>query len=114
MPWERKASSARRLQLTNEWYSTIRPRILRRDHYHCQWGSLPGDHFPLGMCPTRANQVDHKGSSTDDRDENLRALCEYHHRVRTGRQGAAASHAAMAERKALRVHPEEPHPGGRR
>lgn len=112
MGWDRKQSSARRLALPPDWYSRIRPRILRRDHYRCQWGSLDSDRFAYGLCPTRANQVDHKGRSDDHSDSNLRALCAYHHQIRTGRQGAAASHAARRDRARLRLRAPEPHPGG--
>lgn len=109
MAWD---SSDRRTRLPSNWSSTIQPRILRRDHHHCLWGSLPEDHYPVGLCPTQATEVDHIGSDTDHREANLRALCTYHHRVRSGRQGQVASTAAHNARKATLRRVEEPHPGG--
>ena len=100
----------------DEWRTTPRPlgwkatcaRIQRRDHHRCTWiegprnggwpideqGPIPENHPYKATSPHRCNtpstDTDHAGRNDDHRDEALRALCEAHHRRRTGQQGAAA------------------------
>lgn len=104
----------RRAQLDSEWYTRTRKRILRRDGYRCKYGLVqegPEVSFRYGSCPVRANQVDHI-QGHEDRDDNLRSLCEGHHRIRTSWQGGVASQRAYKARQALRYREPEPHPGG--
>ncbi|MEO3976319.1 HNH endonuclease signature motif containing protein [Streptomyces sp. CAU 1734] len=95
--WE---GSNRRAELPPNWYSEIRPEVLRRDRRRCQWPQPAG-----GICGAHANQVDHIGDGDDHRPANLQALCETCHRRKTSAQGNTARWAERARR------PPERHPG---
>jgi len=88
----------RTVPLPPGWDTVIRPRILKRDptcmlRTHC-WGA-------------RSTEVDHGDLGPDvHSDDNLRGVCSRCHGHRTGRQGAAAMHAARHSR--LRRPPERP------
>jgi hypothetical protein len=97
-PWQ---GSTRRTSLPSNWYTEIRPRILRRDNEACRWiredtGEPCGDH---------ANQVDHIDQSRrwDHSDRNLQSLCEYHHQIKSSSEGGQAK--AARARAAKRRHP---------
>ncbi len=95
----RWAGSNRRAELPPNWYSEIRPFVLTRDRYRCQW-------FENGRrCMRPANQVDHIGDKHDHRPEMLQALCAECHARKTSRQGNAARWAERTQR------PAERHPG---
>lgn len=102
--WE---GSERRALLPADWTTKTVPRILTRDHHRCQ--HLRED--TQRKCGRRATDVDHKvrpaEGGTDD-DSNLQALCQWHHRRKTGQEGGAASGAA---RKAKRDAAKPLHPG---
>jgi len=93
--------STRRAELPSDWYSRVRPRILRRDRGVCQWRLAVG-----GRCGEPANQVDHKGAPDDHRDENLQALCERHHKRKSSDEGNAAH-----QPRPSRFRRPERHPG---
>ncbi|MGW4028237.1 HNH endonuclease [Streptomyces sp. NPDC004838] len=93
------AGSNRRAELPPNWAREIRPAILQRDQYRCRWDEAGRP------CGHAANQVDHIGDKHDHRPENLQALCEHHHAIKTSRQGNAARWAETARR------PPEKHPG---
>lgn len=112
MAWS-SSPSGRRAALPRDWYGSIRPRILRRDQYRCQWGSLPADVPYLGSCTSRASDVDHIGPAHLHRDDNLRSLCRTHHALRSGGQGGQASGGARQARIKARYRTAEPHPGMR-
>lgn len=96
-------SSTRRDRLPANW-PTIRRRILRRDRHQCQVIKEDGT-----RCLEYATDVDHKQAGDDHRDENLQAICSWHHRKKSSREGGQAS--AQAKRaRAPRGRPEEPHP----
>lgn len=90
--------------LPKGWERHTRPRILRRDKHACQWPVTTG-----GICGEPANQADHKIPAYlggTDEDENLWALCQYHHDKKTGREASAVAHAM-----APRARPAQAHPG---
>lgn len=86
--------STRRQQLPPGW-AKLRQEILERDSWTCQW---PG-------CGGRATDVDHIVRGPDHSSANLRALCAYHHRIKSAQEGAAARTPATSR------HPIERHPG---
>lgn len=89
--------------LPKGWHRT-RARILRRDGRACQWPLTTS-----GACGEPANQVDHivpASQGGSDHDDNLQALCPYHHKIKTGREASASAHA-----KPPRQRPAETHPG---
>ncbi|PRX95586.1 HNH endonuclease [Allonocardiopsis opalescens] len=96
MAWD---TSTRRAELPTDWYSRIRPAILQRDGYACQWRT-DGQ-----RCGAHANQVDHIGDRHDHRPENLQALCRWHHARKSSAEGAAARRNPTTRR------PPEAHPG---
>lgn len=81
MGWE---TSNRKNELPRGW-ATIRRRILARDGYSCRWPTGQGS-----TCGVAANQVDHVIRGSDHRDENLRALCKWHHNRKTSQEGVVA------------------------
>ncbi|MBT2467841.1 HNH endonuclease [Streptomyces sp. ISL-66] len=67
--------SNRRAELPPNWYTEIRPAVLKRDVSLCQ------------ACGNPASDVDHIGDKRDHRLVNLQALCGWCHRRKTSRQG---------------------------
>ena len=101
--WE---GSDRRSTLPPDWAVTVL-RILRRDHHRCQWIRQDTGR----RCLAKARDVDHKLSHKDggtDDDSNLWALCEWHHRRKTGQEGGRASGIA---RRAKAEAAKPSHPG---
>jgi 5-methylcytosine-specific restriction protein A len=98
MPGQWQGSN-RRAELPPDWDSAIRPRILARDGQQC---ALVEDGV---RCTQRATDVDHIGDKNDHRDENLRAICGWHHKKRSSQQGNAARKRVSEKRR------PEPHPG---
>lgn len=98
-------SQGRRSAPLPKGWDRIRRRILKRDRHSCQRPLAIG-----GLCGEPANQVDHKVNAAqgvdDHSDENLWALCEWHHNQKTGREASAVAHA-----KPPRARPQEEHPG---
>lgn len=100
--WE---GSDRRQTLPADWPQRVN-RVLKRDHHLCQ--HIRED--TGRKCGRRARDVDHiisyKDGGTDD-DTNLQALCTWHHRQKSGREGGLASGKARRARKeaAKPVHP---------
>lgn len=97
MGWE---TSNRRAELPEDW-STRRVRVLRRDSYKCQARDSQGV-----LCGAPANQVDHIEPGPDHSEDNLRALCRWHHDRKSSREGVAARRP-----KVSRARPAERHPG---
>jgi 5-methylcytosine-specific restriction endonuclease McrA len=91
--------SNRRAELPPDWYTAIRPAVLRRDEYRCR-NRIDGQ-----VCGRRANQVDHIGDRHDHRPEMLQALCAECHAKKSSRQGNDARWAVRRQR------PPERHPG---
>ncbi|WTW96166.1 HNH endonuclease [Streptomycetaceae bacterium NBC_01309] len=97
MPWD---STQRRDELPPNWRREIVPRIKKRDRGVCQWPNDRG-----GICGREGTDVDHIGDPQVHADENLRLLCQWHHRKRTSAQGNAAR-TRITQRR-----PPERHPG---
>lgn len=91
------------------WRTTPRPRgwkslraaTLDRDAHRCTWTYEDGE-----QCTEAGTDADHIGDPDDHRLENLRALCEYHHRKRTAMQARAARGETPT-----RARPRAAHPG---
>ena len=96
--------SDRRKRLPANW-EVIRRRILRRDGHQCTHIDETGK-----RCTERATDVDHITPGDDHRDENLQSLCGYHHRKKSGAEGAQAV-AANRRRADARFRRQEAHPG---
>lgn len=85
-------------------WGSLRQRILKRDNHACQMPT------PLGECGAWANEVDHITPASlggSDSEDNLRALCSQHHKVKSSREGGQAS----AAKRIPRNRPAEQHPG---
>ncbi|GGX02003.1 hypothetical protein GCM10010353_17040 [Streptomyces chryseus] len=93
------AGSTRRDELPADWYTAIRPFVLKRDEYRCRWREASR------VCGHHANQVDHIGNRDDHQPENLQALCQHHHAIKSSREGNAARWRETARRA------PERHPG---
>lgn len=98
------ANSDRRHRLPPDW-GKRRKRVLKRDRYKCQARNSYG-----AMCGDLATDVDHIVPNDDHDDENLRSLCEWHHRRKSSSEGAAASHESRAAIK-QKFRRTETHPG---
>ncbi|GIE98943.1 hypothetical protein Ari01nite_64080 [Paractinoplanes rishiriensis] len=99
--WE---GSDRRARLPANW-PAIRRRILRRDAHRCTARTVYDE-----RCSEPATDVDHIEPGDDHRDANLRSVCEWHHRRKSGREGAAAR-AAVWRRNQSKYRRSEAHPG---
>jgi 5-methylcytosine-specific restriction endonuclease McrA len=99
--WE---GSDRRSRLPADW-SKIRLRVLRRDAGRCTALDEAG-----ARCVEVATDVDHIKPGDDHSMGNLRSLCSWHHRKKSGAEGAAAQRAKRRaiEKKFRRT---EQHPG---
>lgn len=91
--------SNRRAQLPPDWASRIRPMVLERDGQQC---AIYDDGV---RCTYRATDVDHIGDKNDHSPQNLRAICDWHHKKRSSAQGNAARKRIPEKRR------PEPHPG---
>lgn len=99
--WE---GSDRRLRLPPDW-DKIRKRILRRDGYRCRIRDTYSQ-----RCSEPAVDVDHIINNDDHRESNLQAICDWHHKKKSGAEGLIAKAAAIrrAGKKFVRT---EVHPG---
>ncbi|MFC5140319.1 HNH endonuclease [Actinomycetospora rhizophila] len=103
MAWE-TAGAAR---LPRDWHKR-RARVMRRDQRQCQFPRTDG-----GVCGQEATAVDHVtafAEGGDDEEGNLRAICDAHHRRKSGEE---AHRGRERHRPAPRRRAEEPHPGRR-
>lgn len=98
-------NSSRRDELPPGWKQIIRPRILRRDGWKCQWRMTSSR-----KCGQPANQVDHVIPGNDHSDENLQSLCEWHHGKKSGGEGGRASQQSRAQHR-NKFRRTEAHPG---
>ncbi|MCC2278903.1 HNH endonuclease [Streptomyces sp. ET3-23] len=96
--------SSRRDRLPPDW-PKIRLRVLRRDGYRCTERDQYGE-----RCSEPATDIDHILPGDNHREVNLRALCGWHHQVKSSREGAAAQ-AAARRRHSKRFRRTEAHPG---
>lgn len=93
-------TSQRKSGLPADW-TRRRVRVLRRDGYRCQARDSMGI-----QCGAPANQVDHIRRGNDHSEENLQALCEWHHNQKSSREGVEARGPRPSRRR-----PPERHPG---
>lgn len=87
----------RKASMPSGW-DAIRAAVLKRDNYTCY------------KCGAYANHVDHvqnAASGGSDELENLKAICEPDHRVKSSAEGGRAKAAKQPKRQ----RPAEPHPG---
>ncbi|NUV86604.1 HNH endonuclease [Streptomyces sp. KAI-26] len=98
------SGSDRRERLPADW-PRIRIRILRRDGHRCTHRDQYGE-----RCEELATDVDHIVPGDDHRETNLRALCGFHHRAKSSREGALAL-AVQRRRIDRRFRRTEAHPG---
>lgn len=97
-------SSTRRDRLPADWDKT-RKRILRRDKGACQVVMDDGK-----VCGDIANEVDHIKAGDDHSDQNLQAICRWHHKKKSSSEGNAALRAKRKKiSKSFRR--TEEHPG---
>jgi 5-methylcytosine-specific restriction enzyme A len=96
--------SDRRARLPADW-PYRRARVLRRDGYRCTALSIYGE-----RCELRATDVDHIKPGDDHRETNLASLCTWHHRRKSGAEGAAAAQRNRTKAQA-RFRRNETHPG---
>ena len=99
MAWH---GSNRRSRLPSNW-SYLRRQVLSRDNHRCQHKDEGG------WCGEYADEVDHIRPGDCHELWNLRALCSYHHAVKSGQEGAAARNKKRAEIES-RFRREERHP----
>jgi hypothetical protein len=78
---------------------------MKRDDHSCQAKLRVG-----GRCGEPATDVDHIDPGDDHRDENLQALCDWHHKRKSGLEGAAALARKRAKIK-KKYRRSEGHPG---
>lgn len=97
-------SSTRRDRLPADWVK-IRSKVLKRDGRQCQYELEDGN-----LCLDEAREVDHIKAGDDHREINLRAICTWHHRIKSSSEGGAALQARRREIKRRFVRTES-HPG---
>lgn len=97
-------TTSRRTQpLPGNW-STIRRRILTRDHGQCTWIRSNGT-----RCTQPATDVDHiidTHLGGPDTDDNLQSLCRWHHNHKTSKAARATQPPPQRRNR-----DPEPHPG---
>jgi 5-methylcytosine-specific restriction protein A len=87
--------STRRAELPPDWFTHIRPRILKRDPV-------------CAVCRSRPSaQVDHIRRGHDHRDSNLQGICDSCHKDKSSREGVDA----RREIRSARWRPRPTHPG---
>ena len=103
MAW---VTSNRRSQLPKNW-SQIVKKILHRDGHRCQYVGAYQE-----QCVDPATEVDHidQNRNWDHSGNNLQALCEYHHAVKSSREGQEALQKKL-ERNDTLYRRREPDPG---
>ncbi len=75
-------------------------RVLRRDSYRCQAKDS------LGVrCDAYANQCDHIVAGDNHDEDNLQALCRWHHDRKSSAEGAAARRPRATQRREPEAHP---------
>lgn len=96
--------SDRKDRLPADW-ERIRRRIHRRDGSQCQVRLSTG-----AFCLSPATDVDHIRRGDDHSEDNLRCICDYHHKAKSSSEGGRAYQAKINRSKAKFRRPEQ-HPG---
>lgn len=97
--WKESPSSWRTAPRPRGW-KTLRAQTLARDAHQCTWIE-DGE-----RCTSEGTDADHIGDPEDHTLDNLRTLCEYHHRKRSAIQARAARGPLPSKER-----PTAPHPG---
>ena len=98
MPSGSWGTSDRRSRLPGNWFSSIRPAVLKRDGYRCQ--------LKLAGCLGKATDVDHIKPGDDHSMTNLQAACKTCHQQKSSDEGNRAKAALRAARfRKKPVHP---------
>lgn len=107
-------NSSRHDRLPPDW-AKLRRLVLKRDHEECQAPMRTGtskasDGTGKTVCGDEATDVDHIEPGDDHSLGNLQALCDWHHKKKSGLEGAAAvNRKRRAIKKKFRR--TESHPG---
>lgn len=94
MSWD---TSNRRSRLPANWFTVIRPHILKRD---------PRCKLQYQGCTGKSTQVDHIDRGDDHRYSNLQGVCAKCHATKSAREGRQA----QLTRRQRRLRPLEEHP----
>jgi 5-methylcytosine-specific restriction endonuclease McrA len=94
MSWN---TSNRRERLPRDWFTRIRPHILKRDPY-CK--------LRYRMCQGVSTQVDHIERGDDHSYTNLQGVCSSCHAIKSAREGRQA----QLTRRQRRLRSPEEHP----
>ena len=94
MSW---GTSDRASRLPPNWFSQIRPTVLKRD---------PRCKLQYQGCTQIATQVDHKQRGDDHALHNLQGVCAKCHATKSAREGRQA----QLTRAQRRIRPQEGHP----
>lgn len=97
MPWD---TSDRKSELPADW-AARRMRVLRRDAYKCRAKDSRGI-----RCGAPANQVDHISRCANHDEDNLEALCRWHHARKSSAEGNS-----VHPRRPRQAREPEAHPG---
>ncbi|MGW5122983.1 HNH endonuclease [Streptomyces sp. NPDC004069] len=96
--WKEGATAWRTTPRPRGW-KALRAQVLARDDHQCTW-------IDDGQrCTTEGTDVDHIGDPEDHSTNNLRTLCEYHHRKRTALQARAARGELPSRQRPAPQHP---------
>ncbi|MET9953523.1 HNH endonuclease signature motif containing protein [Streptomyces sp. NPDC006339] len=96
--WQESATAWRTTPRPRGW-KALRAPALERDAYRCTWVE-DGE-----QCTEPGTDADHIGDPDDHSVENLRTLCQYHHRKRTAMQARAARGDMPSRRRPRGEHP---------
>lgn len=96
MPWD---TSDRKAELPPDWQAR-RIRVLRRDGYKCQARDSRGV-----KCGAPANQCDHIVHGNNHDEDNLQALCRWHHARKSSAEGNAARRPRASRNRQSEKHP---------
>lgn len=96
MGWD---TSTRKTELPPDW-SVRRVRVLRRDGYRCQAVDSTGV-----KCGAPANQCDHIERGDNHDEDNLQALCRWHHARKSSQEGVAARRPRPRRDRVPEAHP---------
>jgi hypothetical protein len=96
--WKEGATAWRSAPRPRGW-KTLRAQALARDAHQCTWIE-DGE-----RCTNEGTDADHIGDPEDHTLDNLRTLCQPHHRRRTALQARAARGPLPSRRRPTEAHP---------
>jgi 5-methylcytosine-specific restriction endonuclease McrA len=98
-------SQGRRTTPLPKGWARIRLRILARDKHACRWIREDGSDERCGEPATHVDHIKPAAEGGADGDDNLQALCAYHHGIKTGREGGKAAPPQPTKRRDPEKHP---------